>query len=194
MRVLQLGLLLLLCLPRLSAQEREPFYAFFPAASGADWKELRHNLLGFSVEMPASWTFGVTGSGELTVALIYPDGMNTAVFSSAYATVEIGSVRLGDGSLDSASAALLTGLRTRHSSLRIVEPVSAVVRGGRQARTLLLTWESRSGQTIVEQIDLIADGPRAVSVAIRAASAAFEANRALYRRIARSVRPLARRA
>jgi hypothetical protein len=38
---------------------KNPYYGFYPSTKGKDFKLLKHNILGFSIDIPSTWTFGV---------------------------------------------------------------------------------------------------------------------------------------
>lgn len=167
-----------------------PYYAFHPSTLGSNWKQLRHQVFGFTVDVPASWTFGVAGGGAEAVALLFEEGLNTAQLSESYATLELGSVpRDGRSDLQIASL-IIVGMRTKHPDLR-VDSVATVLRlRDLEGVGFAFSWRSQSGFTIVERVVLLGDGDRLLSVNMRATTAAWAQNSALYQQIRASVRPI----
>jgi len=150
-----------------------PYYGFYPSPRGAEFKELRHNILGFAVTIPSSWIFGVTGQPPLQVAILYPQSLNTAVISDRYETVEIGCLPLEGITLGDAQARVQQGMSTVHPGVQTLEPPLYGETGGRRTVSWLLSWKSQTGTVIVDRPMLMEFQRQVRTVTIRAAAEVF---------------------
>jgi hypothetical protein len=137
------------------AQDK-PYYAFYPSSKGSDYKEFRHNIFGFSVDIPASWIFGIVNKNNLPVVLIYPEQIKTGEFTDSYETIEIGMITKNGISLEEASEYTLDGMQLGHVEYKILKAPYATNIDGQASRAFTATWISKSGFTIYEYIWLIA--------------------------------------
>ena len=145
----------------------KPFYAFYPSEVGADFKKFEHNILGFSIDVPNSWTFGINGSGSMTVALLYPETLNTAVLSNEYESIEIGVLPFNNISLNDAYDFILKGMKEAHPNLiNEKEPISIKVQGN-DALEFSFFWTSKNGTVVNELVHLISYKNQIRSVIVR---------------------------
>lgn len=192
MRITGAGLLLVLAAACSSSEHADkPFYGFYPSAQGADWKQLRHNLFEFSIDVPSSWTFGIAGQPPTAVVLLFPESMNAGQITRDYGTVEIGRIEGPQGSLRELADMAIVGIRQKHASLQLDVPPREVRIAGRQAVSFEYTWPSMTGFQIVEQVSLVSDAGRVYSIAVRATREAMRDNGRMYARVSSTFKPSA---
>lgn len=162
------GVLSTLCGIAAFSQEHVPYYGFYPLADNPHQKELQHNLLGFSIRVPSDWTFGVAGDGPVSVAILYPDGLDTSRFTDKYISIEVGQFPAASLSLPDAYLAVFLSLNGAHAGLRFVEAPHFVDPEQETRLAWTHSWPSRSGVTIVEHILLVSFESTIRTVTIRA--------------------------
>ena len=146
------------------------YYGFFPSARGSAFKLFRHNILGFEIDIPASWVFGVVGAHPNAVALLYPEGLNTAKLGPDWKTIELGEIPFPGVSPQDAMELVLNGMRSKHASLRVVSEPAATKIGGRSSVTSTITWTSKAGFVVTEKLYVVEFGKALRSVAVRSAN------------------------
>jgi hypothetical protein len=150
-----------------SPASTQAYFGFFPSASGADFKRFKHNILGFEIDMPASWTFGIVGSPPLAVAWLYPEGTDTAHIGPNWNVVEVGRLPPPSVSLEDAMAATLVGLRTKHPDLEVTSATAPTLVGELPSVVSTISWRSKSGFVVTEIIYIVQFGADLRSLAIR---------------------------
>jgi hypothetical protein len=174
-----------------SAWAEQAPYAFKESAFGQDYKKLVHNLLGFSIDMPRRWTFGVAANqARFPVVVLYPEDLNVGVISSKYETVVIGLLPLrSDFGLEQIGQWTLTGLRAAHPDLEITQSPTSGGMGDQDSLYFALRWVSKNGTTMHEPIALVHYKTVVYSVTVRAAGDVIQRRGELLRKIAQSFRP-----
>jgi len=167
----------------------QAYYAFYPSSLGEDWKRFQHNIFGFSIDMPASWMFGVhTKQPAYPVIMLYPDGIDTSKFSDKFEMIEIASFPAD--SLDAAFQNVLQGMRVSHPGLVLdKEKKETVFVGGENALEFQISWPSKTGYSIIEHITLISYNEQIRSIAVRAVDNLFKQHEQLYQKIVHTYRP-----
>lgn len=166
MAFINLLFLFIFCLanaPLAYAQEKA-YYAFYPSSKGSDFKKFQHNILGFAIDMPVNWTFGVVTKNNIPVVLLYPDGLNTGEFSATYETIEIGKIPLADISLEEAKKYTQDGLKLAHPGLEIVDDSEI---SKQDMASFILRWPSKTKYTVYEYISLFKFKNEIRSIAVR---------------------------
>lgn len=148
----------------------DEYYGFFPSRKGATFKLFRHNILGFEIDMPANWTFGVVGAPPNAVALLYPDGLNTAKLSPDWKTIELGALSVPGLSLADAAKHTQQGMNSKHPGCRVTHELASTTVGTQSAVTWTYTWQSKTGNVVTEKLYLVQFGKSVRSVAVRSAS------------------------
>lgn len=174
-----------------SQNQSQPYYGFFPSERGRDYKTLRHNILGFSIDIPSFWTFGINGKPPLAVAIIYPEGMNTRSFSESYETLEIGQIPIPGISLIQAQRMVMDGIKLRHPTQEILEPARDTHVNEFPALVWTYKWHSKTGFDVIEKITLIKFHQSVRSVTIRTTREDFSRRQTFYSDIVSSFIPFA---
>ncbi len=167
-----------------------PYYGFYPSSASSHFKRLEHNILGFSIDMPSSWTVGISGKPPFTVVIIYPDGMNTAKFTEDYESIEIGTIPMEIVSLETAAYYAMLGMRHKHPVQELLQDPERLTIQGNEALRWVYSWPSKAGHTIVENISLVSYGNSIRSIAIRATISRYAEKRDDYLRIVSTFQPL----
>ena len=176
--------LALFAIPCVAANAKdEPYYGFFPSSLGPTFKQVRHTLLGFSIDVPSRWNFGVNSKGGFPVAVFYPEGSDQSQLSPAYQSIEVSTVPFTSVSLREVHRHVLVGLKNAHPGLKELEAPTELKLRRANAIQFLVSWRSKSGVDIVEWITLVAHRDGVRSVAVRGSNDLFVKERALYRTI-----------
>jgi len=167
----------------------EPYYAYFPSKKGPDFKRLVHNIFGFAIDIPSSWTFGVSGFPAAPVVLLHPEGLYTGEFCDDYETIEVGKLASGGMTLEECHRAIVQGVRTRHPELALIQAPSRTMLNGCPATCWIQTWRSEAGYAIIECMVLVygPDGIR--SLAVRTSRDDYETRLSFYNALLGSFRP-----
>jgi len=166
-----------------------PYFGFYPSTMGREFKLFKHNILGFSIDIPASWTFGVFGKPPLTVALVYPEGLNTGIISENYEMIEIGQLPLLNINLQQAKDIVILGIHTRRKNIEYVGDLIPTYVYNTDTIRWKYSWRSKSGILLIEDISLIKFGDRIRSVTVRATKNKYDKQLGFYEPIASSFRP-----
>jgi len=159
--------LALFCISNL-AIAKEQNYGFYESDKGAEYKEFRHNIFGFSVDIPNNWIFGVVTKDNIPVVLLYPEGLNTGRFSSDYETIEIGEIPLKEKvSLADAKKYTLDGMRLGHQNYEIINESQKMLQSGKECIWFLAKWPSKTGFDIYEYVFFIDSDDQVRTVAVR---------------------------
>jgi hypothetical protein len=172
-----------------SYEGKLPYYGFYPSNKGANYKQLRHNIYGFSIDIPSNWTFGVNGMGDTAVILIYPDGMITERFTEDYESIEIGRIPFRKASLQDCLKNLMVGMRIAHLNIEVLEQTSEPITSKYESLTSVFTWKSKTDLTIIEYITLIKTENDIRTVTVRTARADFFSRKNFYDNIVFSFVP-----
>lgn len=163
----------------------EPYYGFYPSPIGADWKKLKHNLLGFSIDVPASWTFGVSGTGALVVALLYPETIDTSKFHENYQSIEIGRIG-GSMTLEQVKRSVVAGMLQKHMDAEVIAPIVGQPKDKELKDNVVIAWTSKTNIRVVEDITLVRTPDSIRSVTVRSSESVARTNKAVHRRIVES--------
>lgn len=167
----------------------EQAYEFSPSGKGKNYKKLVHNILGFSIDMPSAWTFGVNGNPPTTVIVLYPNGMNTGKLSKDYEMIEIGNISFIDTTLEQAQQAVMRGMHAKHPSLKLVQKPKRMTLNGMSAISWIFEWPSKTGYTVVEYVTLAESAFGIRSLVIRTTNTNYSSKLVFYNDILTSFRP-----
>ena len=165
------------------AQDKSPYYGYFPSKIGSEWKQLQHNIIGFAIDIPSTWTFGIKGQPPTAAALLYPESMNLAQFSAEYGHLEIGTLPMKGISLTEAAGYTLKGMRQGHPNLVMIEEPKEQNIAGMPTITFSFSWLSKTGFTLIEKVRLLEEKGVIYSLTIRATQRAIDTNGTLYDKI-----------
>ncbi|MDD4980930.1 MAG: hypothetical protein PHC54_06675 [Candidatus Omnitrophica bacterium] len=154
-KIFSLAIFVLLMAIAICYAHDKSYYAFYPSAKGNEYKEFRHNIFGFSIDMPSIWTFGVVNKDNLPVVLLYPDGLDTGKFTDSYETMEIGLIPERSISLEEAQKYVLDGMKAGHAGYKILKEPHATRFSEQAGRAFIALWVSKTGFSIYEYISLI---------------------------------------
>lgn len=174
-------------------QEKKPYYGYFPSEIANDWKRLQHNIIGFAVDIPSTWTFGINGQPPAAAALLYPEAMNLAQLSAEYGHLEIGTIPIKGISLIEAAGYTLKGMRQAHPNAVIIEKPKEENIAGRATVTFSFSWLSKTGFTLIEKVKLLEEKGVIYSLTIRATQKAIDTNSTLYEKILRTFKSVDQR-
>jgi hypothetical protein len=175
----------------LSAHAAErPYYGFYSSSLGLKYKRFEHNILGFSIDIPSTWIFGVNGSGTTTVAIFYPEDFDTSKLTNSYETIEIGILPMTGISLSKAYSYIILGMNERHQNLITEEEVAKSKIGKFNSLKFLLSWKSKNGSTIKEWIHLIRYNDQIRSLTVRVGQNKWQTRRDFYYKFVQSYIPL----
>jgi len=165
---------------RENQKAKSPYYGFYPSKKGVEYKQLRHNIFGFSIDIPSNWLFGVHGSPPLSVILLYPEGMVTNKFADNYETIEIGKIPFQSTSLEDVQRYVMQGMNQKHPNLVVLKTPYKVAINKRQGLSWIFQWKSKNGYDIIEYITLIQYGEDTRSLAVRATKSNFHSKVKFY--------------
>lgn len=174
----------------LSASSQQPYYGFFPSSRGEQFKKFVHNILGFSIDIPSTWIFGVNGTPPTAVVFLYPEGINTGIFSADYEVIEVGQIPAYTGTtLQKAQENVMSGMKTSHPNLKFLQNPAATSINGRAAVKWTYQWTSKTGLTIIEYIALVESSSGIRSLAVRTARNDFYSRQPVYDAILNTFEP-----
>ncbi|HBG77907.1 MAG TPA: hypothetical protein DDW84_03515 [Phycisphaerales bacterium] len=156
------------------------YYGFYPSSRGDNYKQFRHNILGFSIDIPSNWIFGVNGQPPTAVVFIYPEGIVTDKFSDTYETLEIGNIALNHTDLQNAQQAVMKGMSLKHPDILVTEQPQEVVINSRNSLCWIFKWKSKTGYDVTEYITLVQGDKDIRSLAIRTTKTDFNTMRKAY--------------
>lgn len=169
--------------------QHRAYYGFYPSEKGTCYKTFKHNIFGFSIDIPSNWVFGVNGEPPSTVVLIYPEGMITNKFTDYYETIEIGQLPVQNITLEQAQQMTMLGMNQKHSNITGGNQSSNAVINGNKSISWIFQWQSQAGYTVVEYITLVQGGEKIRSVAVRTARKDFDLRLQFYDNIVHSFKP-----
>jgi hypothetical protein len=170
--------------PATNGPNASPAYEWVSSPRGEDWKTLSHNMLGFKVDAPSDWSFGIVGKTQKdAVVLLFPDELNTATFSADYQTIEISAYPIY-GTVSEVKRNILLFWEFERPITR-TEPTLEVPTAfnGRSAERFARSWTSREGIQIVEDVLLLENAKGVRSITIRCAEAMRAQNEPLHQDI-----------
>lgn len=168
----------------------EPYYAFYPSEKGSNYKLFRHNIFNFEVDIPKTWTFGVSGKSPNQVIVMYPDGMDTGKFRPSYETISVGIIPIPNTSLQKAYEYILLGMKQSHKGLKITQKNNNLEISSNKAINFTYTWSSRTGNTIKENVFLVEHGKRIYSITIRTIDPISEKQKKTHKSIVSTFKPI----
>lgn len=152
----------------LQTYSQQSAYGYTPSSMGQGYKKFTHNLLGFSIDMPSTWTFGINGAPPAAVVIIYPEGLNTGKFSAEYEAIEIGTLpALTARSLSEAYDNVIYGMKSAHPNLTMLQAPQKTTFNGHNGIKWTYQWASKTGYSITEFITLIETPSGIRSLAVR---------------------------
>lgn len=143
------------------------YYGFYPSSKGTEFKQFRHNIFGFAIDIPSTWVFGVNGTPPTAVVFLFKEGLNTAKLSKDYEVVEIGQIPFGNMGLEEAQLTVMRGMRAKHPNLKIVASPTTATLNGRPSISWTYQWPSKTGYTVVEYVTLVQSKSGMRSLAVR---------------------------
>lgn len=189
MSILRIGIVLVFLFSLTSVTFATEQYGFYESSKGSEYKEFRHNIFGFSIDIPKHWVFGIVTKDQIPVVLLYPEGLDTGRFSSEYETIEIGEIPSRKKvSLTDAKKYVLDGMRAGHRNYEIIEESKKVLSNGQECVWFLAKWPSKTGFDIFEYIFLVNSDDQVRTIAVRAAFN-IEKKKAFYDGIIESFKP-----
>lgn len=137
-----------------AAFNQEQNYGYYPSEKGVQYKEFRHKLFGFSIDIPSNWIFGIATKGGVPVVLIFPEGLNTSKITDNYETIEIGQI-VNESSIEEARKYVSLGMIKGHAGYREVGNADNIEINGNAGISFVGEWQSKAGFTVYEYISLI---------------------------------------
>ena len=143
-------------------------YGYSSSSKGHDYKKFTHNILGFSIDIPSTWTFGINGAPPAAVVIIYPEGLNTGIFSAEYEAIEIGTLPAQTArSLSEAYDNVLYGMKSSHPNMTMLQSPQYTTLNSHNGIQWTHQWPSKTGFSISEFITLIETQSGIRSLAVR---------------------------
>ncbi len=168
----------------------EPYYGFFPSKLGKQYKQLKHNIFNFIIDIPVHWTFGVSGQSPLAVISVYPNTLNTSKFSDNYETLEISIMPVENITLQEAYEYVILGMRQSHPSMKIVKQPKEKLIQNNNSLEFTFEWQSETGFFIIEWVSLVKYKDQIYSISSRSVKAMFTKNKDLYNRVINTFTPI----
>ena len=145
-----------------------PAYGYSLSSMGNDYKKFVHNLLGFSIDIPLTWTFGINGALPAAVVIMYPEGLDTGIFSAEYEAIEIGTLPAHTArSLSEAYDNVLYGMKSSHPDMTMLQTPHYTTLNSHNGIQWTYRWPSKTGFSITEFITLIDTQSGIRSLAVR---------------------------
>lgn len=166
------------------------YYGFYQSRLGSGYKRLQHDLLGFSIDIPNDWHFGVNGADKTAVVIIYPEHINTAFITENYETLEIGVLPFTGISLVQAYDMIVAGMMVDKRRFNLIDRHQKTDINNLPAIHFSYTWQSKTGVIIKEWVNLIEYHNQIRSVTFRSAENIFENRKDLYQIIVNSFDPI----
>ncbi len=168
----------------------EPYYGFYPSMLGENYKQLKHNIFNFAIDIPVQWTFGVNGQPPLSVILLYPETLDTSRISNNYETIEMGIIPAENITLKEAYCHTILGMHQAHPNLKILKQPEEKLIQNNNSLEFTFEWQSKTGFTVVEWVNLVNFKNRVYSVTSRAAKGIFTKNKDSYSIIINTFTPI----
>ena len=161
-------------------QPESAYYGFYPSSRGDNYKQFRHNIFGFSIDIPSNWIFGVNDQPPTAVVFIYPEGIATDKFSDVYETLEIGNIALNHTDLQNVQQTVMRGMSLKHTDIVVTEQPYEVVINSRNGLCWIFKWKSKTGYDVTEYITLVQGDKDIRSLTIRTTRTDFNIRRKVY--------------
>jgi|GEM_PF-2552475 len=158
---------MLLAIRAQAVEDRNAYYGFFPSERGSDYKKFVHNILGFSIDIPSTWIFGVSGTPPTAVVFLYREGLDTGKISKDYETIEIGQIPSNEMNLAEAYNVVMRGMKAKHPKFIIVKEPFVGKINGLPSMSWIYDWPSKTGFTVTEYITLVKSPDSIRSLAVR---------------------------
>lgn len=184
-------LLLALITPSNAESKQDSYYGFYPSQKGTSHKKFVHNIFGFSIDIPATWIFGVNGTPPTAVIFLYREGLDTSKFSADYETIEIGAISFQGTSLKEAQEQVMRGMSAKHTNITVTKNPTESKLNGLPSISWIYTWPSKSSFTVTEYITLVKSTSGTRSIAVRTTQKDLKSKLAFYDGIIRTFKPFA---
>jgi|TARA_Y100000310_G_scaffold327366_1_gene393602 hypothetical protein len=74
--------------------EINQYFDIYPSSKGDNYTKLRHNVYGFSIDIPFDWTFRIVGNFPNDELIFFPEKMNLRVMSKEYENIMIANISM----------------------------------------------------------------------------------------------------
>lgn len=156
--------------------EELPYYAYFPSNLGTSFQRLEHNVLGFTIHIPAKWTCTVHGEPPDAIGVLHREGADTSRLGPEYMVVEIGVVTQEDLNLNAAHKLVLASRRRERPTLTTDEQLTSLRLGDVNAGRFTCWFLTKSGLRVHEIVTLVPTSRGLYALTARAAGETFTKN------------------